>query len=307
MESETEREKNTINSLSAERLEEYKEAMLSKHSELYGRFFTEPLIYEILHDESLEHSDKKVVNSKLTAVINMFISLIYGESQSADPSLNLVRTNYTFCSKKLQVSADLEALMQVIEMIDLKQNPELFRQSASAKEVKSLYKNLVNLKFPKLSVDANGCPEEKEKRSKEVIKIITYNFKEFELETISSVYKVVLKTKNPFFPPKYINLYIKVGKLAEKKEKILICKFLLMFIVSPGKIELLEVVCSFLYLLITRKDSALRFKNIAVVFAPIFFIDDESSIVDATFKETMERLKDFLEFFLENSPEIFLL
>lgn len=299
-----ETEKNTINSLEGEEVEKQKEILLVKYNTLYIDFFGEALMYEMVRNENTE-SYIKIRDMKISEIIRLILRLLsWSTSEKSEDCL--INTSYSFCTKQLNVTANLEALMQVISLVDIKEYPELFRQSASAREIKDLYKTLQGIKFPHSLLDLSECPEEKEKRKEEFLRIITYNFKEFQVETISSVYKLVIKSKNPFFPPKYISEYIRIGKLTDKSKKIALCKFIIFFLVFPTKREMLEIVCSFLYTLITKEASPLKFKNIAVVFAPIFFIDSNSAIIDSNFKEIMERLSEFLEFLLENSLEIFL-
>lgn len=307
MDANAETEKETVNTLPQEEIKQYKIDMFSQHNDLLNEVFTADTIRKVLNEQPItEDGHGKSLNSRLAELITILIGLISGVKQNTSNKIRRVDTNYRFCSKQLRVTADLEALMQVLGIIDLREQTELFRQSASAAEVKTLCTNLQNTTFPRLSPDTNLCPEEKERRNRELVRIITYNFKEFEIETVAAVYKIVLKTKNPLFPVKYISEYIKIGKITEKEKKITLCKFVLLFLVSPAKRELLEITSNFLYSMITKENSPLRFENISVVFAPIFFIDDGCSIVNETFKEVMERLKDFLVFFLENSKEIFL-
>ncbi|KFG27115.1 uncharacterized protein NESG_00190 [Nematocida ausubeli] len=308
MAEERQAEQHTINSLSYKELEEYKENMKMQNQQICIEVFTVQIFNEMVSEVEPESiSVVKKVSSALYRVIQIAVKLIQGIKPSRKSSMDLVNTQYKFCSQNLQVTADIEALMQVIGVIDIARYPELFRQSASAREVKVLCRNLSSITFPKMSPSSEKCPEEKEKKNLEMIRIIAYNFKEFDIEAIASVYKMLLKTKNPLFPTKYICEYIKIGKLSCKKTKIVLCQFILAFVICKQKQELFESTCSFLYSLITKENSKLRFANISVVFTPIFFIDEDCQIVDSNFKEIMENLKNFLEFFLENSPQIFIL
>ncbi|KAI5165098.1 hypothetical protein NEIRO03_0092 [Nematocida sp. AWRm78] len=308
MDTERQSEQHTLNSLLPAEANEYKKTLIESNGALYVEFFHADVLNEIVTESVIDRSiRKRKISSTIYKILQIVIKLIQGNSIHSDSTIKPVTTHYRFCTKTLQVTADLEALMKVISIVDLKKHPELFRQSASVKEVKQLWQNLNNITFTALSPNSEKCPEEKEKKNQEIIKIISYNLKEFDVETIASVYKMILKTKNPFFSTKYINEYIKIGNISCKKTKIQLCKFILAFAVPTQKQELLEVTCNFLYSLITKEDSKLKFRNISVVFAPIFFIDEECNIIDANFKEIMEKLKDLLEFFLENSPQIFLL
>lgn len=298
-------ERSTINSLDKEEVEKKKESLLIKYRKVYNEFFGEDLLNKIVREEALD-KEKKVPWIDVKGSINIFLRMMSCR-KTDNSSAYLVETKYSFCTRQLQVTADLEALMEVIGMVDLKEFPELFRQSGSAREIKTLHSTLQNITFPEILSNRTELPEDKEKRRKEFLQIITYNFKEFGVETISSVYKIVIKKYNPLFPPKYISQYIRIGKLENREKKIELCKFLLFFVVAPSKREILEVICNFLYTIISKEKSPLKFKNIAVVFSPIFFIDSVSVIIGSNFKETMERLRDFLEFLLENSPAIFLL
>ncbi|KAH9385430.1 uncharacterized protein NEMAJ01_0326 [Nematocida major] len=310
MEEGKETEKYSITTLPQEQLKQYKEMFLEENVHIYCTIFQEDIVLDMLGKHAApENAQEKSLGDALSRMIDIFINLLRGISTRKPYKMKMVSTKYRFSTAQaqVQVSADLEALMGVLDVIDISQYPELFRQSASAAEVKVLCNNLQHITFPHISPDIDNCPEEKQKRNREIIRIITYNFKEFEIETVASVYKQVLKSKNPLFPSQYIKQYMEIGKVASTEDKILLSKFLLLFTVSPAKRELLEVTCSFLYSLITKKDSPLRFENISVVFTPIFFIDDKCCIVDANFKEVLEQLRDFLKFFLQNSPAIFLM
>ncbi|KAI5185247.1 hypothetical protein NEHOM01_0705 [Nematocida homosporus] len=300
-------EKNSLNVLSTDARQEYRSwFLLPENKSLLNLVLTDK---EVARINRLVVDRDNLVSTRAVAELAPLISRLYsrlksylGHGESGRCQYEEVETSFCLARPALRVSKSWEALMQFLDAADLKPVPELFRESASAKQI-----NELSAKVRDLGKAASGKTPAGNSDRPMNIGAITNALGGYSVLTVAAVYKVMVKEECPIFPSKYIDLYMRINTLSDTSQKQLLSRFVLLFVLSDQKRIMFEICCDFLHRLITKEDSPLKFKNLAVVFAPLFFIDEETSCLAADFKGPLESLRDYLEFLLQNYREILLI
>ncbi|KAI5180931.1 hypothetical protein NEOKW01_1172 [Nematocida sp. AWRm80] len=296
----------TFSSFTAEQKAEYRKQFIETHRNTLNKILTDRQI-EVFTTGCVDEDKDDYMKGAIVPLISKVLGTIRKCFWPSKANVKRVATQFRFSRHKLCVSADLELLMRVLTSLNIQPYPELFRQSASVKEVSALYEHLKRIKPMQYSPLSKSSTEQEEIQEQEAMQTLIYDLQEFEIITISAVFKIVLKNDCPILPTKHIELYRKIQALSDPKDKIVFSKFIIAFLIDRSKTEILEIVCNFLYTLVTKPNSPLKFRNLSVVFTPLFFIDESFTVIDANFKEPLEDLRDYLEFLLDNSPKIFLI
>lgn len=299
----------TFNNYTKEEQKEWKTKFLEMHRDTLLSLLTNTEIEQIYKQSFFEQKEDNLVRIVLQPIIMRLLSIIREYFWKDDNFLqDKVETCFCFGTKSLLMSRNLEALMLVLSSSELQMYPELFRESASVKQIEQLSDYIAEMDIHTLLKEHNerdNASVEAMEKNGIIMQYIMQELNKFGVITVSAVFKIVLKMDSPLMPQKYIELYKKIGEIENLEKKILLSQFIIGFILHKKQRELTEVVCCFLNLLIEKDKSRLHYKNIAVVFTPIFFIDDGSFAVESNFKEQLEKLCNYLEFLLKNCKRIF--
>lgn len=229
------------------------------------------------------------------------------------------RSAFGFGKRFPRVECDLECFMRFIYAVDIKDEPELFRRSASYKEVESMMgelRNLIkNLSLVETDEEERASPDGSDDHRRKMglneleednprFHAIVEKIEDFGCIEVASGLKHLLRSKPPLFPSKYIYLYLKLQEESEER-LLMFSRFITIFLLSTQERDKLEAVCGFFHTLIARDNSQLKYQNISIVMVPAFFMD-KSFPYDGDYKEKINALQRLLEFFLRNGKKIFI-
>ncbi|OAG31695.1 hypothetical protein NEDG_00170 [Nematocida displodere] len=300
--------KKTFNALTPSEKEEYRKELVEEHYNTLSGHLGEKILKEVIvvfREGGDKHRCLHGAFKHVQELINLLRTIFCHQETR---TVKKVRSSFGFGARKPTISCDLECLMHVIASADIELYPELFRQSASLRAVATLHEYLSGLEiFPNTFKPVEASPTKLNETDEQKIQELIGILEGVEIDTISAVFKIVLKLKSPLFPAQYLDVYSNINQLGSKQDKIILMQFIVAFVFSDERRETLEVICCFLSTVIMKHNSPLRFRNIAVVFTPLFFIDDTVVIKEPNFKEPLNKLRVFLEFLLENGQEIFLI
>lgn len=303
----------SYNGLSKEERRKYNHAFLNSHKEVLLKCLDKEVAQQLISLVDEKHQEDRLAETPvlrpgqtagLLPVLERIFELIkcfFSSAREKSDVNDKVESVFGFGDVKPHVEYTIEYLMRMINATDLTGHEQLFRQSASLREVKILYDNLIaiNMCINKQSKTDGHVPDK-------ALEIFSSMLGDFEVNTISSVFKITLRANCPLLPSTFRQTYMQIGRMENSAEKIVLTRFIVMLCIDQETRERLEAVCSFLYEQIKRESSPLKFKNISVVFTPLFFIDKTFSAPDPNFKKPLTELCDFLEFFLRHGSEIFL-
>jgi len=296
----------TFNSLNEEEKKTYRVTFIEKNRETLLPFLEQQEIFVL--GRQFYTTGHEVDAAQCSLIVDNLVSFVKNcFSTMYDGSTGKTASGFAFGDASILVDCELESAMQLIEDSEMCRHKELFRESAPVKEINEICHTIDSIKKSYFPVIGTTSGSERKKLVKELCTALALEMKRYSLLTVASVFKIVLKRDSPIFPSKYFQCYTNASAIEDPRKRVLICKFIITFFLSNEKREILEVVSCFLYALVKKSEkSALNFKNIAIIFTPLFFIDGNFSTVGDNFKEPLEKLSLFLEFFLGNSREIFL-
>ncbi|KAI5190460.1 hypothetical protein NECID01_0966 [Nematocida sp. AWRm77] len=299
-----EKKARTFESLDGKEKKEYRRIFMEEHSGIIFPFLEKQ--GDGLQLESLEgwREDVPKTGGLLWRVSSGIKSLFFSIKKH---TYRDIATSFTFGSQPLYIPYEVEAAMQIIDQDEMYTYKELFRESSSVEKMSMLQGRLQELKkkyYPYIEM----VNKEKEMASvQEFITALKEEMRATDVLTLSGTFKNMIRSIIPIFPSKYLNVYIEIEKCPDVETKIILSQFVIAFLMTSEKRRDVEVMTCFFYSLITHKESLLKFKNISIVFTPMFFIDESHQICPETYKDTLECLQRFLQFFLENALSIFLI
>lgn len=297
----------TFESLEAEQKKEYQISFIEQHKDVLFPFLEEQNICSSLREENvfggLGDSADCQRRTAFRSVVKMFTTCFSPISSGPHGK----SSSFVFGDVPIWVPYELEAAMQVIAQEQMYKYQELFRESSSASEVGNLCKRLkevAKLYAPRIELVS---VEHRQRAVQDLMDALRAEIRKCNTLTVSGTFKTMVRALSPIFPPKYLDVYIAIGKLENPDTKIMLSQFLIAFLLSSEKRGELEVAACFLHTIITEPDSLLRFRNLTIVFTPLFFIDKtfQLQLSQNNFKEPVEALQRFLQFFLENCQKIF--
>lgn len=308
-----EKRSRSYNGLDTAQRRKYNREFLNSHKDVLLKCLDRDVAQKLISLADGKHKDELPVDAPaprsahaagLLPVLERIFELIrsfFSPAKEKSDVSDKVESVFGFGDVKPHVEYTIEYLMRMINATDLTGHKQLFRQSASLREVKILYNNLMAI---------NMCIKKQRKTDGRVpdkaLEIFSSMLGDFEVDAISSVFKVTLRSNCPLLPSTFRQTYMQIGKMENSAEKLVLIRVIVMLCIDQETRERLEAVFSFLYEQINREKSPLKFKNISVVFTPLFFIDKTFSVSDPNFKKPLTELCDFLEFFLRHGSEIFL-
>lgn len=322
----------TYMSMEYEQRKKYKADFIAENKDLlYPKLSSEEIaqvreymeISQAKEEEPVTEDDRSL-RYILKDLIDITKKLLFMESKDKargkGARVKKTRSAFGLGERAPMVDYDIECLMRVIYGIEARGDPDLFRKSASLQEVKCLMEKLTKLReelqLEEESVSKEQAAEERaagEDRLLEspTLRHLSEGLGEFENHAISSVFKLVLRSKGPLFPAEHMELYLAMGNEQDAGTLLLMSRLISIFLVDREQRDKLEAVSCFFHSLLEREETKLCYKNVCIVMVPSYFLDDSfmdnSHMKELDFKFKVDKLVRFLGFFLLNCRQIFVL
>jgi len=302
--------KKTFNSLNKEERRAYRTEFVNTYRTILLKYISpEALHEEEKRAEYIDYREEDTLHKDCIQEIAYKLRRLlstekqrYREEEERNNRNMMKDSKFVFGDAKIRVDCELEACMYITYNSDMHKQKGLYRESAPAYEVYKILQRIEEIRCVK-----RETKEEEGRDKEEVQREMIEEMKKYNPLTLAALFKIIVKKQAPIFPERYIGCYKKMSNVQDQHEKIVMSQFFMAFLIQNRKKELLEVVCYFLHMLVNKEESLLTFKNTAIIFTPLFFIDGTRSIVGCDFKHTLESLCKFLEFFLTNATEIMLI